>query len=157
MGDKVASRQPMTIQVVRSPAGNPSSAVTGGSVKQPQAPVPMRRQLFHAKALANASDIARQLNILQDKVHEATLPSRSNPRNQSVTFEGLRFSPGNIVFVHHSLGTKVRWSIVRWYNTTTAPSIIEPGNNSQSDPNVLQLAGLAGITGTADVEVWSAV
>ncbi len=126
---------------------------------QPQSPVPLRPQVFHPSALTTPEDVARQLNTMQAELHSSTLPARTNSRNQAITFEGVNFNSlslsGTKSKLTHNLGTKVRWSVVRWYNTSD-PANIREASGSQDDANTLVLTGGIGIGGTADVEVWSA-
>lgn len=143
-----SSRLPSTVQINTNATTGEVTTV----VKQPQSPVPLRKQVFHEDKPVDA----RQLNTMQVEINEATLAARTNSRNQSITFEGVVFSlPPVNHSLQHNLGTKVRWALVRWHNSVTAAGIVEPAQ-SQADNNVLLLRNITNVAGIADVEVWSA-
>lgn len=163
-----ASRLPSTVQVTTSPT---TGLITGTKTLQPQAAVPLRKQVFTGSSLSTPEDVARQLNTMQTQVHDATLPSRTSSRAQAITFEGLLFDSTvtaprttSAVTMNHNLGTKVRWAVVRWYevpasysvSAITGATLYEP-SDSQSDTDVLILRPIGGTLGIADIEVWSAV
>ncbi len=138
----VSNRVPTTI--VKNANGTTAAII-------PSQQVPLRKQVFHDGAFKSLDDVARQLNTMQTEFHDSTLPARTNPRNQSLTFENLVFN-GTDAYqpITHNLGTKVRWSVVRWYSTSSAPGLFEVSQND----SVIQWNSTT--AGTADVEVWSA-
>ena len=138
-----AFRLPSTVQI----------AADGSTViMSPSPPVPMRTQVFHKEAFEKPGDVARQLNTMQTVLHDATLAARTSSRNQSITFEGLIFD-GALPHapIRHGLGTKVRWSVVRWYDTASTAGTFETAQDDQT------LTLNSTTAGTADVEVWSAI
>ena len=147
MAKSTASRVPTTITI--DPKGN--------AVVQPsQTFAPLRPQVFKDNQLTNTAALARQLNTMQQVIHDATVAARSNGRNLAQTFEGVTFTFGSPVSLTHGFGTKVRWSLVRVYAVSLGVPVVYEPANSQSDNNTIVLEAVAGSSFTADVEVWGA-
>lgn len=152
MAKSTASRVPTTIT---------TDAQGNASVRQSQTYAPMRAQVFKDDQITDGKMLARMLNTMQQVIHDATLPARSNNRNLSQTFENIAVDSTSTtpISLSHNFGTKVRWSVVRWVQpqtgTVTTCGLYEQVD-SQKDPNVLVLTPVTGTLGVADVEVWSA-
>lgn len=129
-----------------------ASGVSGALVSVPRTPttqVPLRMQQFTAAQFSNHEELARQLNQMQTQFHDATLPARSYPRTQGIIFEDNSVTPGLEFTLHHGLGHKVYWSIVRWRSAALAVvSLIEM---DQTNETITLHSSTSGIV---DVEVF---
>lgn len=123
--------------------------VDGDKVSRNLVHVPLRKNVFHADKLKTPDDVARQLNTMQQDLHDATLPARSNPHNQSVTFVNQQCQLATQFTINHNLGHIVRWSVVRWRSATfSQQTLVEVSQDNQT------ITFFSNTVGIADIEVW---
>jgi hypothetical protein len=111
-------------------------------------------ELGDGKGGVSLRSLSRILGDIQDNVHEATLPARSDPKSNRVIVQGVALTSGKQTTVKHPLGQPFAgYGSTRAYAGSQPFSAVEAANNGGKDPSQY-LVLTSSSTGTYDVEIF---
>lgn len=134
----------------------PSTVNVSGTRGLSPAPVTIERQHYRRiqPPVHLDEDTKRFLTQLQDNVHEATLPSRSDPRLTKVIIQGVALTKGQQASIRHGLGVAFTgYSHTRAYSGSDPFAVVEAAGNGGQDPT-LYVVLMPSCTGKYDLEIF---
>lgn len=102
----------------------------------------------------SANNLSRLMGLLQDNIHEATLPARSSPLGLFNIVQKVSLSAGVNAFIPHGLGSPFAyWQVVR-QRSGDPFSAVEIANNGGMDP-AQYLALIPYLSGVYDIAIYA--